>query len=252
MLRTLALAMLVSLVLCSLGPARAWAHPGLDDARARYESGDFAGALSALDRAEGEGPLTLDELVALQELRVLLHRAHGDEAASDRALRILAALRPDHTLGGEIPPVVRERFQVFARASSGPPRVELDVAPREGGVTITARVEGDDESLAQGTSVRARVAGGPWIEGERAVEVSAPEGARIEYEGSARGPAGAALAETRGEHTMPTAERGDDAWPWVALGGGVLVVGAVVVAVVVALSGVDTRVDGPVVAELRF
>lgn len=247
MARTLAIAVLLWLV-----PELALAHEAIDGARARYDEGDPRGTLAELERAEREGPLTLEELVTLYELRVLAHRALGDEPATDRALRALAELAPDRAPSRELPEVLRERLEVFARASSGPPRVEIEVAPRAGGVAIRARVEGDDESLAGATTLRARVAGGPWIAGNGTLELTAPEGARIEWEATARGPGQSVLATRAGEHTVARAEGGGDAWPWIVAGGGALVVVAIVAIAVVAASGVDTRVEGPVIAELRF
>jgi hypothetical protein len=252
--RLLGLAIVLGAVSWSL-PARA--HPIVDEARAAYEGGDFAAAIVALDAMERDDtspPPSLDELLAALEIRVLAQRALGDEAAADRALDTIAALRPDHRLGEEIPPVLLERFATFARASGAPPRIVGVIAQRDGGATITARVEDDRGALVRAIWLRARVGGGSWQDAVGgAVEVRGSAGAPIEWSAEAIGPARATVASGRGEHRIERGDAGGEAWPWLVGGGAVLAVTVVVVIVVVAASGVDTQVDGPIYAELtRF
>lgn len=269
----LALALVASCLVIAAPSARAQEGP-VAWARARYAQADFAGALEALEALEALGTLSLRELLDVLELRALAARALGREDDVDRALRTIAAIRPDHALSTEAPPLLRQRFAALAAASTGPPRVEVEVQG-EDGISLAARVADDPEHVVARVELRARVDGGEWrrsADGAPALDapltLDAPQGARVEWEAIAIGPARAPIARARGEHVVGGRARsvasggggaagsgggGDDVWIALGVGGGVLLIGgAIALGVVLATSGIDTSVEGPVLAELRF
>lgn len=248
-----AAAIALGLALLSHG-AHASAQSALGDARSRYVQGDFRGTLESADRAEAESSLTTGELLAVLELRALAQRALGDETAADRTLRVIAAIDPEHTLGAEVPPVLRERFASLAASSVGPPRIATELLAADDGATlrITADAEDDPEQIVRRIALRARIDGGPWESADAgSLTLAVQPGARVEWEASAHGPGGAAIASARGEHVVET--EGVSPWPFVGIGIGVAVVGVVIGVIVGTIGvGVDTDVEGPIVASLRF
>src|SRR5690242_15135438 len=88
----------------------AFAHPRLDDARARFDRADLRGALTALGRAEQASDLTRADVITLLEMRALVRFTLGDTGAMEEDLLRLASIDPDHRFGDDIPPDLSEAF----------------------------------------------------------------------------------------------------------------------------------------------
>lgn len=250
---------LVAVTLClSLSPSvAAAAHPQVEEGRALFNQADFAGALERLRQAEERGGLDRADLVLLLETRALVHRALGDEGAVDAALQALASIDPDHGFTPEVSPDVVQRFAQLRDAGPGPLALEVAEEEAPGGVALVATVRGDATGMVTSVTVRARVGGEPWQEGDRRLIVDAEPGTAIEWYAVARGPGGAPVAR-RGSEQAPRRARvpgapappsgSDDVWLWVGIGSGVaaLAAAAVILGVVFAGGGqAATRVDGP-------
>lgn len=234
----------------------AWAHPAIDQARARFDRADLRGALQQLGRAEEADDLTRADVIALLELRALIRFTLGDVDAMEQDLARLVVIAPDHPLGAEAPPDLAEALVRVRSRLAGPLAVEVRTEAAPGGVVVRARVVNDPGSLVRRVVVAARAEGGAWVEGEGEVTVPAAQGA-IEYAARAIGPGEAALVErgtrespervtrtvattveTREEVLVSSGDDDDDGgigiWPFVLAGVGAA---AVVVVVIVLVAG---------------
>ncbi len=235
--RSLVVALLAALTIAML-PAHAHANAGVDLGWQRYLEADFDGALEAFARAE-RGPLDRAELVSLLEGRAQVEFAAGDQGELDATLAALASLAPAHRLAPESPPELVERFGAARRRSGRGLSVDVDAA-REGGVLrVVATVQGDIAGLARRVRVVARIGGLERAAIDEPLELDVSETDSVEYWVEVLGP-GRAVVAGLGDAGRPEVSRGvgaaDDAtWLWVGLGvgGGVVLVGAILVGVFV-------------------
>ena len=261
-------AWVVASVLVSLHASTAAAHPAVDAVAERLRQADIAGAREAIDAAEEASDLTRADLVVLLEQSAVVHHALSETELMEQALRRLALLEPSHVFSETVPPSVRERFASIERPPTG---ARLVVAARivPTGVVIDAALAGPDHGLARGIVVSTRVADGPFVDhdGPR-VELDAAPGTRIAYyvtvvglggapvftEGTREAPTTVVAGPERAPLTAPAppAERRailderrptstDDesgTWGW-WVAGGVLLAGAVAIAVVLLVVDAD-------------
>lgn len=195
--RGLGLDSLVSgLALAALLPATAaFAHPVLDEARARFDEAEFAAALELLASAEQRSDLTASDLEGLLELRAIAAVANGDPATMRRALASLASIAPEHSLGNDAPPEVIEVFERARGRTSARLRIAVSAERRGEHVQIRASADNDPTSLVRELRLFVRVNGAAWQPAaDAAIAVNAGPAAAIEYYAEAVGPGGATLA----------------------------------------------------------
>lgn len=216
-------------------PSGARADADVDRGWQLYLEADFEGALESFARAE-RGALDRAELVSLLEGRAQVQLASGDDAQLDATLVALATLSPSHRLAPESPPELIERFAATCRRLGGGIRVDVETS-REGGlVRIEATVRGDAAGLGRRVRIVARVAGAERVAIDEPLEVSVGTTEDVQYWVEVVGPAHAVVA-SRGDASRPEVSRGDarsdDTWLWagVGIGGGVILVGAIVLGV---------------------
>ena len=237
-------------------PVVAAAHPLIDQARDRFRSADFPGAIEALDAADRATDLDRDDAVELYELRAVIHMALRQRDEADRALRALASLSPSHSFAREAPPDVVDRFRILRETVPG--RVAIEVARREttNGLLLTPRALDDPLGLIRRTRVHARVDAGDWqTSDDRALAVDASDGQTVEWYAEGIGPGGAVIATVASESAPmrfsagedPLGDGGTSAWIWVGLGVGAVAIAVAVAVILSATSGdPDTRVEGPI------
>ena len=264
----------LTFILASLGltlaPATAFAHPLLDQAQEKFQQAEFEAALALYAQAEEANDLTRDDLVELYLRRALVHHALGNEDELDLDLFRLATIAPDTDLGRQIPPRVRDAFDAAVRETGGALSVEVRTEPAGAVVRLSTRVERDQAALVREVRLGARAPGGEWqtAVNDELVVTPGPEG-RVEYWAAAIGPGGAAIAASGTEtepriytagggatEPDPVPEVEDDEggvpfWPF-ALGGAVLIGGAVVAILLLGGSNENTDVNGPVVRGLSW
>lgn len=238
-----------------LAPSVAAAHPRIDAARERFQSADFPGAIEALDAAEQATDLDREGVVALYELRAVIHMALRHREEADQALRALASLSPSHSFAPEVPPDVVDRFRILRDTVPG--RVAIEVARRAttDGLMLAPRALDDPLTLIRSTRVHARVDGGEWRTAEDApLEVGATDGQVVEWHAEGIGPGGAVIATVASERAPmrftvgddPLGDRGTGPWLWIGLGAGAVAIAVALAVILSASSGdPDTRVDGP-------
>lgn len=255
-----AVALSASILWC----ATAQAHPAVDEARGRYERGDFEGTLATLDALDDDAGLSAADLVRLLELRVLAARALGDEASTDAALEALASLRPDHRFGPEVPPVVQARFASIV-ASSAPLAVEARAEADGDEVVLSVRAAHDRSRLVRSIRVHAAL-GGVWrTERGPSLRLRVDPGAEVAWFAELVGPGGA-IVRSAGSREQPRLHRrgvaggegapaeassGVEAWPFLVAGGAAVVAAVVLTVALVLTAGVDTAVEGPIVMEFE-
>ncbi len=269
----------VAMVLASLAPGRALAHPQIDEARAAYDATQHERGLELLEQAEAGTDLSRDELAELLLLRAMIHRALRQMDLAEIDLFRLAALDPARELGREVHPSLRRLFATVQQRVPGPVRLEAG-AEREGEtVEIRVAVTDDVAALAQGFRIHGRVSGGAWRESTTATltlpadpsegaeywaEVIGPGGAVIATHASAASPAtlagaggevavGDEVVREEPETGAPVTAPGEEvpAWPFIV--GGValaLIVGAVILGVVLSQPTDDTQLTRPSVQSL--
>jgi hypothetical protein len=205
-------------------------------ARARYNEGDFAGALAAADAVDAAfrlGPaFATDENAWLvwadaQMTRALALRRLGRDADADEGLATVAALRPSYAPDkGFVPPKAVSRFEELRDALIAGPTCALTIVVDGAGSVVLdgrAREPGTIDVLPGIHFVGA--SGGP-----------APRGEVVG--GAAGAPQSTAGIGPPGTSTPPSDDEAGRAWLWVGIGtGAVAVVAAVVAAVVVVNRG---------------
>ena len=249
--------------------AQAQTRSPVDEGRRLFEQADFYGALEALREAEASSALDLEELTRLYETRILVHLALGERGQIHRDLAALATIRPDHGLGAEVPPAVRDDFRTLVGQRAGPLGVVIEPQASDGQLLLSARVVGDPDGLVREARLYARVDGGRWASASDTLRVAAEPGERVEHYVELVGPGGAVLRQ-RGSATDPlvwqassggeplafgagsaTHEGGDDGgdgvgWGWWLAGGAAVAIGAAVLIFVLASNG-DAAADGTAV-----
>ena len=224
----------------------AWAHPLVDEGRAKYAEADLSGALDAFARAEASSDLSLDDLLTLLETRVLVQRALGDEDAAARDLRWLASVAPGHELPSEAPPEMARELEDLRASRGGPIAISVEGHATDSGVVLRARVERDPDGMVREVRIHHRELGMPWVT-TAATEARVPAGT-VEHWAEAVGPGGAVLATAASaeeprrfsveDHDGGEVAAGDDGVPlWMWIGGGAVAVGLVVIVAVLIGSG---------------
>jgi hypothetical protein len=210
------------LTLLAGSASQVYAHPKIEQARARIEAAEFDAALRLLAEAEAGSELTREDALYLLELRALVHLAMRDAVSAQATLRVLAVLAPEHAFApGTSPDLV----QAFARArGSAPaaPRIVLDSLQRPDGVHLRGRVEDDSLRLVRGLRLWTRVGDGAWRStlADETIVLAAP-GQRVEYRAVAEGIGGAPMVATGVDAvSVPTAraEERSHASPWLYAG----------------------------------
>jgi hypothetical protein len=254
-------------VLAILWPAGARAHPDLDAAEERLQQADFAGAVRALDAAEGtETGLSREEVVQLYSRRALAHLALGDPARMEEDLVRLFALEPEHVFGPETRPEIREAF-ARTRAEQEPLTLRVTHRAEPGGLVVEAVLSGDPTGLVRTVRLAGRRSGAEWVRGEgESLVVPLSAGSDVEYYAEAIGPGGAVLVAegselqprrasfgggAGGEGGGPPPGGGDDdsVVLWVVVGavGVALLVGAIILFATVGGGSDATQPDPPVI-----
>lgn len=220
----------------------------------------FRDALALFERAARSDDLRREDLVHLLEGRALAHHALGNDGAMDEQLRMLAALDPTHAFPAHVPPEVAWRFRMLASRSPGRLRVRVRASRRDRALDLRAEVEGDPGGLVRDVMLSARTGSGPWQRGTHGVTSLDVSGdAHVEYRVVVVGLGGAPLLEVGSEDaalpllvsapTCASAASGSEPasrveiWPFLV--GGALTVGAVVVALSVALDAVESDRTAP-------
>jgi hypothetical protein len=219
-------------------PLGAFAHPLVDEAQAKYEEADFEGALDALTRAEAGDGLTRADLVAVYELRILVHLGIGEDEAVGTDLRRLISIAPGHEFSDALPPEVLRRASQVREELGGQIAVNVRASPTTTGVTLAAEVTRDPENLTREIRIVSRRGDDAWqtTRGD-SLELSGDE--EVEYYGEAVGPGGVVLA-THGTESHPRTwgEGGGSPWLWIGIGAGAAaVVALTIVIIAVATSG---------------
>lgn len=243
-------------------PARAAAHPLVDEARSHLERAEFEQALEALEFAATLEDLGRPDVVELLELRAMAHVALADVQALQNDIAALASIDPSHVFPPEAPPELQGMLEERA-AAAGPLAVTAHVAPTDAGVRIDASAQNDDASVVQRIRVFTRLPGAPFRELSPGETVGATE---VEYYAEAVGIGGAVLASA-GSSAVPRrwpagsssepwfgdeGRQDDDesggvgAWPFVLGGVAVVAVGVVLFLVLTGGSG-GTQPEAPVV-----
>lgn len=201
-LGSIAVALLLA-VLAVLAPARAFAHPLVDQAMTAYQSAQLDRGLELLDQAEQGTDLTRDDLAELLILRAMIHRAQRNMDLAEVDLLRLAGLDPERVLDRQVHPTLR---RLFATVRERVPRaVRLDVTAERDGerVRISVAVVDDVAALTQGFRMHARPVGGTWRETtDSTLTVDARRSEAVEYWAEGIGPGGAPVA-TLGSATEP-------------------------------------------------
>ncbi len=263
---TLVISFVAALVVASAGDAHA--HPILDEAARLFDEAEFEAALEVFHRAEEAGDLTRDDLIQLYEWRALVHHTLGNADDLETDLMRLASLDPDHQFGRQVPPVVREAFDRAKARTTGQITVHVDAEIQSNGVRLGARVQHDTSGIVQELRLGARAPGNAWTHrSNSALEMPGAPDTTLEVYAEAIGPGGAVVATDGtpddpfsslivdlpgreagssgggGVEIIPThppddgGDGGVPVWPFL-VGGGALVVGAVIlIAVLVAGSG---------------
>jgi hypothetical protein len=238
--------------------ATAYAHPKVDEARARLEAAEFDAALRLLAEAEAGSELTRDDALRLLELRALVHLALNEDEAAVEALRVLAVLSPDHTLLPQTSPDLVAAFERARESAPAAPRLVVERALSPDGVRVSAAVEQDELGVARSLRLWTRIAGQPWrstLSNETLV-LAAP-GQRVEYRADALGIGGAPVLSSEpgsllvpaGREPAGAADEGGTS-PWLyagVLGGALAVGGAVAMIVLLGQSGDSTQLSPPMV-----
>lgn len=158
-----------------------------------FEAGRFERAYDRATAALQDERLTRENVAGLLEVRARAALASGRTEAMERDARALASLDPERELGRAIRPELRRVFDE-AREANPPLSVSVDIERGDGVARIVARVEGDVAQLVEGIELRARPAGGMWMQGGSSVEVVAEHHVAVEVFAVAIGPGGATLA----------------------------------------------------------
>jgi hypothetical protein len=143
----------------------AWAaNAPLEQARARADDLDYAGALKLLDGALEVPNNERQALLDIYELQGVCWATLGKTDKAMTAFKTLLVLDPAHTLAGAQPPRVKTPFYEAKEwaAKAGP--VQLLPAPEKRGdvvESLTVTVPKDGLNLARGVAVHAVVSGEP-------------------------------------------------------------------------------------------
>jgi hypothetical protein len=240
---------LSSLLALLAAPARA--HAQIDEGMRLMDDADFAGAVSAFDRAES-GPLDRAALLRLLAGRAMARWATGDAGFARRDLAGLRSLDGAFELPPEAPP---DLVAVFEEASPEPLVVHARWDTSDGIATLVVSAVDDPGRLVRSTRLHVRVGQGAWQIPTLPVSVALAAGEHVAAYVELVGPGGAILATAGSESdpildapTAPAAALAPDApaapadqtglFIGLGVGIGVAVIAAIVIAAVV-LGSVD-------------
>lgn len=247
------------LALVSLAPCTVTAQPLERAPRDAFIGGDFEEAIRLVGQALEQAPLERDDLLALLILRARAALALGREDAMRADARALASVAPDHVLGREIRPELREAFDE-ARSQGPPLDVRLDVDRSHGHAVIRAHARGDVAGLIRRIEIRARAPGQPWSEGITELDLALDDAEPVECVAVAVGPGGAVLARVGSDadpqrfpasHGLSGDGSSDDTAmiAGLAIGLGVAVAAAIVLTVFFVVDGIQGSIpiDAPAI-----
>ena len=251
-------------------PLPTHAQGPLTAATRHFEQAEFEEALDALADAERSDALDRRDYIDLLRLRATILFAL-DRNGWKRALRFVAAIDPDATLGPESPPPLHSEFERI-RSASRSIELRATARPSSGGVVIAAEANGVPRGLETDAEVFGRVVGLEWRRGLETLVLSEARSA-VEYYARLTGPGGSVLrasgsaAEPYRYLPPPRPERlsdegrrapdlslsdnedreddGDTGWIWATAIGGVVVAAAAAVVISLALREPNTRVALP-------
>jgi len=225
----------------------AHAHPLVDEARGKYEEAAFEGALDTLTRAEAADDLTRDDLVAVYELRVMVHLGMGEEDVIETDLRRLLSIDPSHDFGDGAPPDILRQASQLREELGGPIHVSVRASPGPAGLSLRAQVDHDPEELTRTIRIATRRGDSAW-QSSRGSSLELPGGEHVAFYAEAVGPGGVVLAADGSEAEPRIWEGGDGdsdtddgegpPWLWIGIGAGAAVgVAAIIIIIAVAASG---------------
>jgi hypothetical protein len=242
-------------LLAAWATSPAWAHPDVDEARRLFEAAEFAGARSALDRAEQSRALTRADVIELLEARVLVHYALGDARACTAALDRLAALEPQHRFPSGTNPDVVDQFAAIRTRRGAAMALDIEARATPHALVLEARPLRDVAGLTKRTTLHVRRDDGAWQAHAGPVHrvPLLPEGPWVvAYRGDLVGAGGATLVSTAVEvWQRPAAPQAEERpsrarWYWGAAAAVVLAAG-VTAAIVLTRPESSARPSAPVV-----
>ncbi len=232
----------------------AMAHPVIDEARMRYAEARFERALGLLEQAEHQEQLSRTDILALLELRVLVHAAMGQRNRVEESLAALATIDPGYRFSSEVPPDIVEDFRAIASRQL-PLELAVQTEATPSGTRIHASTLHDDGHIVTAVRIRGRADDAPSWRESTTGELDVPAFDDLEYYVEAIGPGRSVVATLGNEQeplrggsgaaTGPQTDPGLSPWPFVAAGAAVLVASAII-AIVVA-SDDDVAVTEPII-----
>jgi len=106
-------------------------NPHLPRAAAEYDRLEFDRAARSLRRAMEHSRNCREDLAEIYRLQAFVDAVHGERARCRRAFEILLALRPDYSMGADVPPKIRKCFEDALRISPSERDVRLVHRPPE-------------------------------------------------------------------------------------------------------------------------
>ena len=240
-----------------VAPARAYAHPKVDEAQARIEAAEFESALRLLAEAEAGTELDRKDALRLLELRALVHLALNEDAAAVETLRVLAVLAPDHAFAPRTSPDLIAAFKRARASAPSKPALLVEHELRPDGVRVSARVADDVLGVSRSVRLWTRAGSQPWrstLANETIVFAAA--GQRVEFRADALGIGGAPVLASEAQSLQVPAARaepaaaGAGASPWLyagVIGGALAVAGTVTALLLIDDDGDGTRLLPPMV-----
>jgi hypothetical protein len=193
----------LAVLVCTLSPLSARAHPQLDAAITLAEEADFERSLRAFEAALVSQDLNRDELVTLLSERAIVLHALGKKEALARDLHLLAALAPEHALGRSAPPALLKKYEA-ARAETPPLKFEARCEPSALGLRVQVVMTELPEHAAPALSLHTRVGQQSWSETDAAEIELASAVQPVSYFAELRGVGGVLLATAGTEDTPLT------------------------------------------------
>jgi hypothetical protein len=227
----------------------AFAHPQIDEARARIEAAEFEAALRLLAEAEAGTELSRRDAADLLELRALVYLALHDRTHALRALQMLLVMEPDHHFAAATTPDLIAAFEAARTSGTAAPELVLEQAVRPDGVRFSARVQGDTLGMVRAVRLWTRVGDGAWRStlADETVIAASP-GQSLQYRAVAEGIGGAPVRQTE-VRTLVVPEAAAEShrtWLYAGVIAGALAVGGVITAVVLlGRSSSETQPSAP-------
>lgn len=253
----------IAFTFAALPSARA--HPDLDRAVASAQEAEFEVALAGFERALASGTLTRDELITLLTERSLVLHALGQRGGLAWDLAALALIAPGHDLGRRAPPELVDAFAQATARQGAAVTISASCTPASTGLQVSAEVTGlSDPSLARIKLRTQREQGAPVVHDASEVEVAVGEGEELSYSAELVGMGNVVLVRDGSEDSPKECEapnldeppaglagtgrqdgKNRKLWWWVGAGG-VAVITAVTIGLVVANNNDEPSNDTPV------